>query len=292
MKALDDLLATLKIEASVFHNGQYCGDWAVDTSGSKRMNFHVVTAGQCYICVNDESIQLNTGDAVIMPTDSAHMVSSGNCPDPEQVNKSVSKPMNDKLDSDATGLVCGNFSHQNPIFDRLVDQMPSLIIIRNEDAELTKDLLALMLKEARNTEESNSFLLNRLADCLFYNLVREHLSEHTGVFAALAHPKLKSAMSMIHEQLDRKLSLDTLADTAGMSRTSFVTLFRDLVGHTPNDYMVQWRMAQAYRWLADEGASTLDAANRTGYESEASFSKAFKRVMGVGPGKVRHGNLG
>jgi len=289
MKALDDLLATLRIEANVFHNGQYCGDWAVDTTGSRRMNFHVVSAGHCYLCFDEESIKLNQGDAVFMPTDASHTISNGKCPEPAQINKSVSEPMSNTLDSEATGLVCGNFNHQNPVFHRLVAQMPDLIIVRAADAGSTKDILGLMLEEARSISKSNSFLLNRLADCLFYTLVRDHLSEQTGVFAALAHPKLNPAISMIHEQLDSKLSLDTLANSAGMSRTSFVTLFRELVGQTPNDYMVQWRMAQAYRWLADEAASTFDAAQRTGYESEASFSKAFKRVMGVGPGKVRAG---
>ncbi len=289
MKGLDDLLATLKVEANVFHNGQYCGAWAVDTTGSERMNFHIVTVGHCYICVGEESILLSQGDAVIMPTDSPHAVSNDECPHPEQINKVESTSMTETLDENATGLVCGNFSHQNPIFHRLVEHLPDLIIVRADEVGSTKDILALILQEARDVEKSNSFILNRLADCLFYTLVREHLSEHTGVFAALVHPKLNVAMSMMHEQLDRKLSLDTLAGAAGMSRTSFVSLFRELVGYTPNEYLVQWRMAQAYRWLADEGASTFDAAQRTGYESEASFSKAFKRVMGVGPGKVRLG---
>jgi len=107
MKGLDDLLATLKVEANVFHNGQYCGAWAVDTTGSKRMNFHIVTVGYCYICVGKESILLSQGDAVIMPTDSPHAVSNDECPHPEQINKVESTSMTETLDDDATGLVCG-----------------------------------------------------------------------------------------------------------------------------------------------------------------------------------------
>ena len=288
MKALDDLLATLKVEANVFHNGHYCGEWAVDTTGSKRMNFHVVSAGQCYLCIGNDSILLKKGDAVILPTDSAHTISSNSkCPKAEFVNSVPSMPMYGELEAGATGLVCGNFSQQNPVFNRLVEHMPDSIIVRADDHGTTKEILAVILKEARELDQSNSFLLNRLADCLFYTLVREHLSEQTGMFAAMAHPKLKPAINVMHEQLDRKLSLDDLSELAGMSRTSFVSLFRELVGQTPSEYMVQWRMAQAYRWLADEAASTFDAAQRTGYESEASFAKAFKRVMGIGPGAVR-----
>jgi len=287
MKVLNDLLATLRVEANVFHNGQYCGDWVLDTTGSKRMNFHMVSVGSCYICLGDESIQLNQGDTVIMPTDSSHRISNRKCSVTAALSDSASQPMTAELEPDATGLVCGNFSHQNPVFHRLVEQMPDSIIVRSNEAGATRDIIALMLDEARSTGQNTNFLLNRLADALFYTLVRDNFSEQTGVFAALAHPKLNPVISLMHEQLDQKLSLDTLSDVAGMSRTSFVSLFRELVGQTPSDYIVQWRMAQAYHWLADEAISTLEAALRTGYESEASFSKAFKRVIGIGPGKVR-----
>ena len=85
-----------------------------------------------------------------------------------------------------------------------------------------------------------------------------------------------------------KLTLDKLASAAAMSRSAYASLFKQMVGLSPADYILQWRMAQAHRWLADDGISTLDAALRCGYESEASFSKAFKRVLGVGPGVARN----
>ena len=75
-----------------------------------------------------------------------------------------------------------------------------------------------------------------------------------------------------------------------MSRSAFSEAFKNLVGESPGDYAIQWRMTRAYRWLADSQISTLEAALRSGYESEASFAKAFKRVIGVGPGSVRSQN--
>ena len=94
-------------------------------------------------------------------------------------------------------------------------------------------------------------------------------------------------MELIHADTDTKLSLDSLASSCAMSRSAFSSLFKDIVGQSPAEYITQWRMSLAYRWLLDDGLSTLDVAFRVGYESESSFSKAFTRVMGIGPGQAR-----
>jgi len=95
------------------------------------------------------------------------------------------------------------------------------------------------------------------------------------------------AMALMHGPPDKKIGLEQLASEAMMSRSAFSTLFKSVVGQSPMDYLKQWRITLAYRWLADESVSTYDAALRCGYESESSFSKAFTSVMGFGPGKAR-----
>jgi len=286
MKAINHLLASLKLEANVRHNGQYCGDWAVDTSGTSRMTFHIVTKGQCFFKFEDEVITLYEGDAVFMPCDTQHCVTNtleAQLPK----NRQAARPMTNNLLDESTGLVCGNFAHANPIFGRLVQQMPKLIIVPHSHNGLTTKVIELILEESRTTAEHSSILLNRLADCLFYLLIRHHLQVEDGVFAAFSHQQLSAPMQLIHEHSHERLSLDDLARSAAMSRSAFSSVFKEVVGQSPMDYLTQWRMTLAYRWLADDNISTLDAAIRSGYDNEASFSKAFKRVMGVGPGKVR-----
>jgi len=253
MNALNQLLSSLKIEANVHHNGQYCGDWAVDISGSKRMTFHVISKGRCYLEYDGQSIALETGDAVFMPCDAQHCVTS--LPNANlEVNQSEALPMTQSLEQESTGLVCGNFAHQHPVFERLVQQMPNFIVVRASEGGPTKQIVDLLIQESLASGQHSNVLLNRLADCLFYLLVKDNLNINSGVFAAFVHPNLSAAMELMQ---------------------------------TPIEYITQWRMTQAYRWLADDGISTFDAALRCGYESEASFAKAFKRVMGVGPGFVR-----
>ena len=286
MNALNQLLGSLKVEANVYHNGQYCGDWAIDTSGSNRMNFHVVSKGTCFFEFDDQVIELNQGDAVFLPCDSQHCITNV-LQRRAAVNQSKSLPMTEPLDQESTGLVCGNFKHRHPVFEKLVKQMPEFVILRAKDEGPSATILALILQESRSSAEHSNVLLNRLSDCLFYLLVKNNLDVDNGVFAAFTHPNLSSAMELIHQQSDQRLNLDKLASSAAMSRSAFSSAFKEVVGQSPMDYLIQWRMTQAYRWLADDGITTFDAANRTGYESEASFAKAFKRVMGIGPGSVR-----
>lgn len=286
MHALNQLLVTLKIEANVFHNGQYCGVWAVDTSGQDMMTFHVISSGNCYLSVEDSVLELQTGDAIFFPSDAQHRISNLQSSD-TPINQATSAPMTEVLEEESTGLVCGHFGHDHPLFEKLIKQLPNYIVIRANQDLASSEIVNLMLQESRQSDQNTNLLLNRLCDCLFYMLLRDHLDTQSGIFSALAHPNLSQSLELIHEATDARLGLEELANAAGMSRSAFASLFKEMVGQSPIEYITQWKMTQAYRWLADDGVSTLAAALQCGYESEASFSKAFKRTIGVGPGQVR-----
>jgi len=286
MNAINQLFSPLKLEANIFHNGQYRGPWAVDVSGEQKMTFHVVVRGSCYLKVSDELTTLNEGDAVFFPSDSKHIVT--NLPEQDiEINKAESEPMFAVLTEPSTGLVCGNFGHQHPMFERIVKQLPETIIVRRDSNSASARIVDLLLDESSASGEESNVLMNRLADCLFLLMVRDHVDVTSGIFAAMSHPKLMRAIALMHGAPEQKISLEQLASEALMSRSTFSTLFKTVVGQSPMDYLKQWRITLAYRWLVDEGVSTYEAAVRCGYESESSFSKAFTSVMGFGPGKAR-----
>jgi len=236
--------------------------------------------------MGDEIIDLNEGDAVFFPSDSKHVVT--NMPDEDiDINQAESLPMQAVIAERSTGLVCGNFGHQHPIFERIVKQLPELIVVRHVSNSASARIIDLLLEESASSGDETSVLLNRLSDCLFLLMVRDHIDVESGVFAAMSHPKLTRAMEVMHSAPDQKIGLEQLASEALMSRSAFSTLFKTVVGQSPMDYLKQWRITLAYRWLVDEGVSTYEAALRCGYESESSFSKAFTSVMGFGPGKAR-----
>jgi len=286
MSSIDPILARIRVTATVFHNGHYCGSWAVDTSGSDNMSFHVVTHGQCCLQIGETKTVLSAGDAVFFPNDSEHTLCATT---DEFADVNASKPlsMQEPMADDAVALVCGYFKPQSPIFNALSAYFPDVIIIRRDESKDSAALIDLMITEAKRAEINSNGLLDRFADCLFYLLFRDHLPIDKGLFAALSHPKLEKAMQLIHADSAQAIDLESMAATAGMSRSTFTTLFKETLGQSPKEYLTQWRMTQAYEWLVEQGISTYEAALKTGYENEASFSKAFKRVMGVGPGAVR-----
>ena len=286
MNLVNQLFSPLKLEANVFHNGQYCGVWALDASGANKMTFHVVVKGSCYLKMGDQTTGLQEGDAVFFPSDSKHVVTNSLDEDID-VNQAESLPMNAVLTEPSTGIVCGNFGHQHPMFERILKQLPEVIIVRRASNSASTRVIDLLLEESIASGGETDILLNRLSDCLFLLMVRDHLDVESGVFAAMSHPKLTRAMELIHGAPDDRIGLEQLAAEALMSRSAFSTLFKSVVGQSPMDYLKQWRITLAYRWLVDEGISTYEAAIRCGYESESSFSKAFTSVMGFGPGKAR-----
>ena len=167
------------------------------------MTFHIVTSGQCFFNFKDEIIELNEGDAVFMPSDSRHcLINSRHNEVPENTVESL--PMTEILSETSTGLVCGDFTHRHAIFDKLLKQLPELIVVRREDSA-SSQIIELMLAESRNSNQHSNVLLNRLSDCLFYLLVRGNVDIESGVFAAFAHPQLSQAMELIHQSLDKEI---------------------------------------------------------------------------------------
>ncbi|GAA6140063.1 AraC family transcriptional regulator [Arenicella sp. 4NH20-0111] len=286
MKALNQLFKALNVRANVFHNGQYFGSWAVDTSGSGSTSFHLVTHGNCVISVSGQQHHLRAGDAIFLPNDAEHTISDS-FNTKAQTNQQCSVPMTEPLQETSTGLICGNLINEHPLGASLMRALPPAIVIKHDKHASCSALIALLLEEARRADQGAHFLLDHLADALFFILIRDHANASSGLLAAILHPQLRPAIELIHQNADKPLSNESLADAAAMSRSAFAAQFKHSVGMPPAEYQTQWRMLRAYRWLADEQISTLDAALKSGYESEASFSKAFKRIIGIGPGEAR-----
>lgn len=288
---LNKLFSTFKVSAEVFHNGQYCGNWSIDTSGASYLSFHVVTHGRCYLMVEgvkSEIIELNQGDLVLFPHDAKHCIS--NEPNfTSEVNSSRSNSFKGGLVENATGLVCGYFVHQHPMIKQLTDYLPPSIIINNNSDESgnLSTLVKLLIEESLNPNKGSTFILEKLSECVLASLFREYLSLEKGLFAALANERLNPSIVAIIKQPENKWTLAVLAELSHMSRSSYSELFKKVVGLPVMEYVTQWRVSVAYRLLQDQSETTLSVALQVGYENESSFSKAFKRVLGLNPGEVR-----
>ena len=287
--SLSHLLATLSVSANVFHNGQYCGNWAIDTSGSHYISFHAVSYGRCFVKMEgkDDVHTLSAGDVVLFPSDAKHVLTSDNAFS-QTINTEQSIGF-EQLEPNGTGLVCGYFEHHHPMINDIIRHLPEMIIVtkhQQSDAPLsllTESLLVISKQQGDGIE----LMLERLSECILAALLRDHLPLEQGILAAMANPKLAPAIQAIFANPEQKWTVEQLADRCFSSRTSFATLFKQTLGKSPVEFATEWRLGLAYRALADDGVSTLAAALSCGYESEASFSKAFKRTFSITPGQVR-----
>ncbi|HSP56530.1 MAG TPA: AraC family transcriptional regulator, partial [Dehalococcoidia bacterium] len=111
----------------------------------------------------------------------------------------------------------------------------------------------------------------------------------TGWLAGMRDPAIGRVLALLHEKPEAPLTLERLSDDAAMSRSTLHERFVHFIGQPPMHYLAQWRMQVAASLLRNTQAKVLQVALGVGYESEAAFSRAFKRTVGVAPGAWRVG---
>ena len=201
-------------------------------------------------------------------------------------------------DGPVTRLICGAVHFDNPAARQLIDFLPPVIGIRADGApevEWLHSTLRFMAAEARHLKPGGETVITRLADVLVIQTIRAWLADEgrhvrsaqPNWLKALHDPRAGRAIAMIHRRPEADWSVESLAAEVGMSRSAFAAHFRDLAGETPMQYATRWRMLLAASLLYEKDVPLAELAARVGYRSEAAFSRAFKRVMGVTPGRVR-----
>jgi AraC-like DNA-binding protein len=154
-------------------------------------------------------------------------------------------------------------------------------------------MLRFMASEAKALRLGGETIITRLADILVIQAIRSWIEQdpaaQTGWLRALQDKQIGRVISLIHRDSARAWTVASLAAEVAMSRSAFAARFTELVGEPPMHYVARWRMHVALTWLKEEGAALGELAIRLGYQSEAAFSRAFKRFIGVSPGAARRG---
>jgi AraC-like DNA-binding protein len=153
------------------------------------------------------------------------------------------------------------------------------------------DLLKTMGCEVAMDRVGAGGILARLADVVAASLIRSWVErgcgDASGWIAAARDPDIGRVLAAIHLNPSTDWTIEALAKTMRSSRSAFAERFTRVVGETPARYVAQVRMHHARQWLSRDKARIGVVAQRLGYDSEASFSRAFKRVMGVPPSHFR-----
>ena len=307
---LTRVLLGLRLDGVEYGRCVMQGPWAIAFPAQRDARFHFVARGSAWLWTPASEWKcLEPGDAVLLPRGAFHVMASS--PDVPAVNLDdlarevvaenlylVRSPPSatDRDPAQASVLFCGAMRFNLDALHPLLAMMPELMhagdLVRRDPA--VPALLEAMEREVSLDRIGACGILARLADVLAASIIRAWVecgcSDSTGWIAAVQCPKVGKVIAAIHAEPERDWDVPALAQLMGASRSRFAETFTRIVGESPARYVAKVKMFQARRWIQQEGVRVTVAADRLGYESEASFSRAFKRIMGMPPSAVRAGS--
>jgi AraC-like DNA-binding protein len=177
----------------------------------------------------------------------------------------------------------------------LLDSLPRFIRCGCNESIASDGLLEKFIHfastEMNNKRAGSQSILNRLSELMFVEVIRMHMdqiaSSNTGWLAGLRDPLVGRALTLLHARPAHAWTLEKLAAEAGTSRSALAERFAHLTGYPPIQYLTQWRMQLAAKRLTETSAKVAVVAEAIGYDSEAAFSRAFKKFTGSSPSEWR-----
>jgi AraC-like DNA-binding protein len=302
MDPLGEALHFLRMSGVFYCRSEFTAPFGLDLPPFEAcMMFHVVTAGQCWLEVQGvEPRSLRPGDLALVPHGRGHrLVSTPGLPGAGLFDL-PREQLSDRYEllrlgggGAPTTVICGVVRFDHPAAHQLARLLPNLISVdawSASEMEWLQSTLRFLVAEARELRPGGETVITRLADILVVQAIRAWIARdpvaRTGWMGALRDPQIGRAISLVHRDPTRAWNLTSLAAAVGMSRSAFAARFTQLVGESAMHYVTRWRMYTARDWLA-ENQPLPDVASRLGYDSEAAFSRAFKRTLGVSPGSAR-----
>lgn len=296
---MSDILRTIHLNASSYFCINIAAPWGIIEPETDHGTFHVVVNGSAWVEApnQDELIHLTAGDIIAFPSGMSHKIGNGNCKSfisSKEILKHIRNGENPYFKGhDITTLICGYFQYEKFTSLPLLRDMPAMLHIQSEkEMELNwlNQLIKTLANESRSLQPGGSIVINRLTEVLVIQLLRWHINHQKldkGYFKALSYPDLSRSLQLIHNHFGRMWTVGELASAVGKSRTVFAKKFKQVVGMTPMAYLTQWRIKKAHQLLLERTHPVIDIAIQVGYNSEASFGKAFKKAIGQSPGQVR-----
>ena len=320
---LSDVLRTVKLTGALFFPLQASSPWAdeippatvfapaVLPGAQHVVSYHIVTLGACWATLRDSPpVRLETGDIFVVPHGDPYVISSAPDMRAEAPADAVLSFFREMAAGSApsvvtegggglerTDLVCGFLACDIRPFNPILETLPRLVHLRRPPAEHDHlwHLIEFALAESRQPRSGAKCVVLRLSEVLFVEVVRRYLDglgpAQTGWLAGLRDPIVGRALALLHDRPADSWTLERLAREIGASRSALADRFTQFVGQPPMRYLAQWRMQLAARLLSDGSAKVAAIARDVGYDSEAAFSRGFKKIVGVAPANWRRRSM-
>jgi AraC family transcriptional regulator, alkane utilization regulator len=311
---LRDVLRRVRLNGAVFLRAEFTAPWAfvsadaatlctmLPSGGRQLVLFHIVIEGSFRITASSgETAVARAGDAVVLPYCDVHHMGYPDAAVPVPIASLLPALPWDGMPVIRHGgggppaqILCGYLQCDDLLFSPILRGLPRLIIVPPVSAHAAEWRQASMryaLDTAARAEPGAEALLTRLPELVFLDCLRQYVEGlpqgEIGWLAALKDPVVADALVLIHADPAAAWTVTSLARRVAVSRSVLADRFRQAMGVSPKRYLTEWRLQLAADLLYESTLSLADLAGRVGYESEAAFSRAFKRHLGAPPAAWR-----
>ncbi|KQV78126.1 AraC family transcriptional regulator [Rhizobium sp. Root1220] len=303
MDPLSEILSLMRIRKAGFTRLSALAPWGLKSDGSPAIQFVLVVEGSGVLTTRSGSlpVPLSSGDVFILLGNEPYQLFDHEssvvtpCVDVEALR--VGSRIEFGGGGDATTFISGFFEIDRSDVKPLLNVLPASLHLKKQESRTLafQSVLELLACETENPHLGTEAAIGRLFELLFIHSVRAFATEcsipNKGWLAAMSDKNLALAIEAIHADPQKPWTVDLLAKVARMSRSAFAAKFKDKTDQTPLGYLTGWRIYKATRLLERNSIRIADVARTVGYASEAAFTKAFKKVVGLKPSEFRKASL-
>jgi AraC-like DNA-binding protein len=317
---LSEVLRNVRLRGALFYHVSCGPDWAAEIPracdikeavipGAEHViEYHLVAKGEGWAAVlGQPPVRVHVGDVVMFPQGDAHVMSSAPGLRAERLEvdwvfrtRNHPKPIGmyagmapgNKVDGADTTLVCGFLGCDLRPFNPLIATLPRMLVIKaNGRSDWIMRTILQAVEESASQRPGSEAVLERMSEMMFVDAVRYHLDSlpdgSVGWLAGLRDRFVGKALTLLHTRPAEPWTIEGLAEAVGLSRSALHERFVSLVGQPPIQYLTNWRMQLSARLLRETQAPVASIALDVGYDSEAAFTRAFKRIVGEPPARWR-----
>ena len=313
LDSITDIFRTMHVTAFGLHRLEATAPWGIKqenqteekvtpshkkTSPTDLAHFAMLSRGNCWLSVEEiaEPIPLTGGDCFLLAKGTSIVLRDSLRTRPRWSFREIGAKANGNValcggGGSPTTIVCGSLSFDRASLRPITQLLPNFILMKADQARtlaLHTTVQALASEMAEQIPGSE-IVANRLAEVLFIQVLRGYIASrpdrNKGWLRAIFDSQVGAALNAIHDSVNTPWTVESLAEAAGMSRSAFAVRFKELLGQTPLEYVTEWRMQKAIQLLERRDKKLPEVARLVGYQSDAAFSKAFKRVVRANPGE-------
>ncbi len=315
MDVLSEVLKAVKLDGAVFFNGEFSAPWCarepdadtmapyLSTRASHIIIFHLILDGRAYARVemDGRAVPLEAGDIIIVPHGDAHLMGNGPPVTPIDSAKQLQQVLAEGRmisqfggGGEMTKLICGYLTCDPQLSQVFLAGLPPIVKVHirdNPSGRWVEDTLRYSVNQAEASGPGGAAVIAKLSEVLFVETLRRYIEKlprtQTGWLAGVRDPDVGKALALLHKQPAHPWTIASLASEVGLSRSVLADRFQHYLSDTPIGYLTRWRLQLAAQLLTSTSKGVAEVAGDVGYESEPSFSRAFKREFGLPPARFR-----